>query len=83
MIHCSSKSIHVLNNSTTITNINVKGALSFVKLYKSVLINLYELFLQLMTHCDIKSEHVLNTKYFHIVKCKKIQKTLLFGLHTL
>jgi len=35
MTHCSSKSIHVLNKSTIITNINVKGALSFVKVIQN------------------------------------------------
>ena len=33
--HCSSKLIHVLNKSTIITNINVKGALSFVKVIQN------------------------------------------------
>ena len=29
-----------------------------------------------MTHCYIKSIHVLNKKYFHIMKCKKNTKSL-------
>ena len=44
MTHCSSKSIHVLNKSTIITNINVKGALSFLKVIQNCN-HLYELFL--------------------------------------
>jgi len=35
MIHSSSKSINVLNKSTIITNINVIGALIFVKVVQN------------------------------------------------
>jgi len=37
MTYCSSKSIHVLNKSTIITNINVKGALSCAKVIQSLI----------------------------------------------
>ena len=37
MTHFSSKLIHVLNKSTIITNINVKGALSIVKVIQSLM----------------------------------------------
>jgi len=50
MTHCSSKSIHVLNKSTIITNTNVKEDLSFVQV------------IQTCNHCYIKSIHVLNKK---------------------
>jgi len=45
MTHCSSKSIHVLNKSTIITNINIKGVLSLVKVIQNCNHYLYELFL--------------------------------------
>ena len=54
MTHCSSKSIHVLNKSTIISHINVKGALSFVKLYKIV-------------KCK-KIQKILNNNIFAIIR---------------
>jgi len=43
MTHCSSKSKHVLNKSNILTNINVKGPLSFVKVIQSLMdMNFFE-----------------------------------------